>query len=175
MILAIDPGNADTGFVLYDSTRLQLLARGKWPNGKLLTAIRNREFADADSLAIEHAQSFGMKVWNQVFDATLWGGRFVESWDLASGGKPHRLVYRRDAKVHVTGSGKAKDQQVRQCLLERWGGKDIAMGTRKTPGPLAGVTADMWAALAIAVYAAEVAVFRTDADLKAAPLNGGAA
>lgn len=153
-LLAIDPGSALTGYVLYDVDARALVLRGKCSNEDLVAMIRRAEFSSALMLAIEHAQSFGAKVWNQVFDATLWGGRFVEAWDSVTSGRPHALVFRRDVKLHVTGSPKAKDQQVRQCLLEQWGGKDVAVGTKKQPGPLFGVTADMWAALAIAVYAA---------------------
>ena len=55
---------------------------------------------------------------------------------------------------------------VRQALIDRHGGA-TAIGKKASKGPLYGCSADVWAALGVAVY-------WTDARLKAAPLNGGA-
>jgi hypothetical protein len=46
---------------------------------------------------------------------------------------------------------RAKDANIRQALIDRFG----AVGTKKMPGPLFGVSSHYWAALAVAVYAAE--------------------
>ena len=154
IVLAIDPGSAASGYVLYSAVDQLVLDRGKLENERLLAHIYEDDWGGATDLAIEMAQSFGAKVWDQVFVTTMWVGRFVEAWS-AGRGLPHRLVYRRDVKLHVTGSPRAKDPQVRACLLERWGGKEKAVGTKAQPGPLWGVKADSWAALAIAVTFAE--------------------
>lgn len=154
IVLAIDPGNEESGYVLYDAVSQLVLERGKCSNEQLLNSLRGSEFDAATDLAIEMAQSFGAKVWDQVFVATRWVGRFIEAWDNATG-CPHHFVYRRDVKLHITGSPRAKDGQIRQCLLERWGGKTIAVGTKSARGPLYGITADAWAALAVAVTFAD--------------------
>jgi hypothetical protein len=55
-------------------------------------------------------------------------------------------------KLHLCKSTKANDASIRQALIDRYGpGKERAIGTKKAPGPLYGVKADVWAALALAV------------------------
>jgi len=54
-------------------------------------------------------------------------------------------------KNELAGTARAKDGQIRNVLIDRWGGKDVAIGNKKQPGPLFGVTADCWQVLAIAV------------------------
>ena len=63
-------------------------------------------------------------------------------------------VYRIPRKEVVTalcGSSKANDASVRQALIDRYGGKEKAIGKKKAPGPLYGVTKDVWSALAVAI------------------------
>jgi hypothetical protein len=61
------------------------------------------------------------------------------------------LVFRRDVKLHLCGSARAKDPNIRQALLDRFG----PVGTKKAPGPLYGVKSHIWSALAVAVTASE--------------------
>jgi hypothetical protein len=101
--------------------------------------------------------SYGMPVGAEVFETCVWIGRFAERWQHAYGYEhvPPRMVYRREVKLHLCGSSKAKDPNVRQALIDKWGGKDKAIGKKASPGPLYGLTGDCWAALAVAVTAAE--------------------
>jgi hypothetical protein len=50
---------------------------------------------------------------------------------------------------------KAKDANVRQALIDRYGGKAEAIGTVKKQGPLYRVKSHAWQALAVAVTASE--------------------
>ena len=62
------------------------------------------------------------------------------------------MIYRKDVKLHLCGSPRAKDSNIRQALIDRFGpGKEKAIGLKKTPGPLYGVKSHVWAALAVAV------------------------
>jgi hypothetical protein len=81
-----------------------------------------------------------------VFETCIWIGRFTELSRLA-GGKLSR-VFRRDIKLHLCNSPRAKDANVRQALIDRLG----PQGTKKLPGPTYGVKSHEWAALAVAVY-----------------------
>jgi len=144
-VLAIDPGNELTAVVLYDQGEKLPLDRVKIPNDEVLVGLASNRW-DAQHLAIEMAESFGAKVWSQVFTTVLWTGRFVQAW-----GKDFTLVTRSEVKLALTGSRRAKDGQIRNVLIDRWGGKDAAIGKKAAPGPLFGVTADCWQALAIAV------------------------
>jgi hypothetical protein len=61
-------------------------------------------------------------------------------------------VKRREVKIHLCGSMKAKDANVRQVLLDRYGpGKAKAVGLKRSPGPLYGFSKDLWSALAVGI------------------------
>lgn len=153
IVLAIDPGNKQSALVLYDTIKSSVIDKCKIDNEEARLRVK---YAVADHLAIEMAESFGAKVWGQVFTTVLWTGRFVEAWS-----KTFTLVTRREVKMHLTNSAKAKDSQIRNCLIERWGGKDTAIGNKMTPGPLKGITADCWQALAIAVTYSDLSAHNT--------------
>jgi hypothetical protein len=120
----------------------------KMPNTALLAHLAQ---FDAHMLAVEMFSSYGMPVGAEVFEACVWVGRFIERW-----GGEYRLIYRTDVKLHLTNQRRAKDANVRQALIDRYGpGKDRAIGRKASPGPLYGLTGDCWSALAVAVTAAE--------------------
>jgi hypothetical protein len=66
----------------------------------------------------------------------------------ALGDEPVR-VKRIEVKSHICHSAKANDANIRQALIDRYNGKDAAIGKKAKPGPLYGVSGDMWAALAV--------------------------
>lgn len=153
IVLAIDPGNEESAWVLYDGEKP--IAFEKESNVELLNKLQlwnegYGPFKGAERLAIEMIASYGMPVGREVFETCVWIGRFVEAW---SGN--YSLVYRKDVKLHLCGQPRAKDGNIRQALIDRWGGKDKAIGKKKTPGPLYGISADVWSALAIAVTYAD--------------------
>ena len=155
IVLAIDPGSTESALVWFDSSAQRVLDKYKADNQACLEQIAQ---SNVDWLAIEQAESFGAKVWSQVFTTVVWTGRFIQAWEMTRPGRTrdtHTQVTRREVKMHLTGSARAKDGQIRNCLIDRWGGKDKAIGSKKQPGPLLGVTADMWQALAIGVTYAD--------------------
>jgi hypothetical protein len=94
-----------------------------------------------------------MPVGKEVFDTCIWTGRFIQAHKEAHGLKAeHTLVYRKDVKIHFCHSMKAKDSNIRQALIDRFGGKDKAIGKKNAPGPLYGVSKDMWQALAVGLF-----------------------
>lgn len=146
-ILAIDPGNEQSAWVLYADGSPKSF--GKEDNADLLYLnyrVDPRGVAPRFPLAIEMIASYGMPVGAEVFETCVWIGRFIQAW-----GGPWSFVYRRDVKLHLCGSSRAKDGNVRQALLDRWGGKKAALGNKASPGPLFGFKADVWQALAVAV------------------------
>lgn len=153
MILAIDPGTTETGWALFEGGRVA--RSGVQTNEQLLCVLGLRPapglgMVYADELAIEMIASYGMAVGREVFETCVWIGRFQEAWSRARG-KPVRLVYRKDVKLHLCGNPRAKDPNIRQALLDKLG----PQGTKKAPGPTYGVKSHAWAALAVAVTAAE--------------------
>ena len=114
------------------------------PNDKLLGRLR-RGGAAFDMVVIEKVESFGMGVGAEVFETVFWSGRFAEAIDPV----PVERIGRKAVKVALCGDPRAKDPNVRQALIDRYGGKERAIGTKRLPGPLHGVAKDMWAALAV--------------------------
>lgn len=141
-ILAIDPGPTESGVVLFRAGRV--IAAGVHDNRTVLATIAA---ADADILAIEMIASYGMAVGREVFETCVWVGRFQQAWRSPESA---RLVYRRDVKLHLCGSAKAKDANIRAALIDLLG----PAGTRKQPGPTYGVKSHAWAALGVAVTVA---------------------
>jgi hypothetical protein len=58
---------------------------------------------------------------------------------------------RRAVKVAICGDSRAKDPNIRQALIDRYGGKERAIGNKNLTGPLHAIARDVWAALALAV------------------------
>jgi hypothetical protein len=148
-VFAIDPGNVESAYVRIDGD-MRPLAFGKVPNEQLLSELTHIVEKD-DVLAIEMVASYGMPVGAEVFETCVWIGRFaqeVHSW--WSEPRAH-LIYRRDVKLHHCGSARAKDGNIRQALIDRFGDK----GTKAAPGFFYGFKADLWQAMALAVYVAD--------------------
>lgn len=150
MILAIDPGPERSAWVEYEQGILA--AFGIDSNAALLARIPGTA---ADRFAIESIASYGMAVGAEVFETCVWVGRLIQRWEDSAGWTPAQRVYRRDVKLHLCGSARAKDANVRQALIDRYGGKERAIGRKAAPGPLYGVTSHVWSALAVAVTAAD--------------------
>jgi len=141
-ILAVDPGTAQSGWCVFGGGRV--MDSGVMANDALLLRVKR---ATETGLAIEMIASYGMPVGREIFETCVWVGRFQEAWpDIAA----TRLVYRRDVKLHLCGSARAKDANIRQALIDKIG----PVGTKKAPGQLYGVTSHAWAAVAVAVTAA---------------------
>lgn len=151
-LLAIDPGTTESAWVVWDGQTVG--HRGLSGNPALLTFLCSRtslEFDGCTEMAIEMIASYGMPVGAEVFETCVWIGRFIEAW--AAQGRNWRWVYRRQVKLELCGSARAKDGNIRQALIDRFGGKDKAIGKKKAPGPLYGISGDLWAALGVAIVA----------------------
>jgi hypothetical protein len=147
-LLAIDPGPEESGFVVYDTDARLVLEHGIAPNEVLLARCwRERDPADQHHLAIELIASYGMTVGKTVFDTCIWIGRFVEAW----GAVDYTLVTRHEVKMHLCHTKNSSNSNVREALIDRWGGKAQAIGNKKAPGRLHGITSHAWSALAVAV------------------------
>lgn len=144
LILAIDPGPIESGVCLLDEglpvwavvysnevieSMLVKCSRGLW-----------------SVVVIEMIASYGMPVGAEVFETCVWIGRFMQ----ASQSPVYRL-FRRDIKTHLCQSSRAKDSNVWAAIVDRFGGKDAAVGRIKSPGPLYGIKSHARAALAVAL------------------------
>ena len=144
MILAIDPGPEQSAWVLYDGALP--VAAMKEDNAPLLTRVDNHSVnGAADVLVIEQVACMGMSVGAEVFETVFWSGRFAERFGMFA------RVKRHEVKMHLCGNMRAKDANIRQAIIDRYGGKDKAIGRKASPGPLYGISGDCWSALAIAI------------------------
>ncbi|MFH0981899.1 MAG: hypothetical protein V2A79_10200 [Planctomycetota bacterium] len=152
-IIAIDPGTEKSAMLIYTVETAVPWRCKIVSNEQVLREITGI----ADMLAIEIIESFGMPVGRETFDTVLWTGRFIQKWcdkGFAESSVCH--LSRRAVKMHLCHSMQAKDSNVRQVLIDRFGpGKEKAVGTKKSPGPLYGIKKDIWSALAVAVTAAD--------------------
>lgn len=142
IVLAIDPGPERSGFILWDGTVIEC---GTLDNQSLRYRL-GASTLNAGLCAIEMIASYGMPVGKEVFETCVWIGRFVERYPM-----PVHLVYRKDVKMHLCGTPRAKDGNIRAALIDKHG----APGTKKQKGPTYGLSGHLWAALAVADYAME--------------------
>jgi hypothetical protein len=121
----------------------KIVDHGHLPNAEIRQILIGREY---DRCACEMIASYGMAVGSSTFETCVWIGRFSEIARVDV-----ELIFRKDIKLFLCGTMRAKDANIRQALLDLIG----PQGTKKTPGPTYGIKSHTWAALAVAVYAAQ--------------------
>jgi hypothetical protein len=134
--IGIDPGPKLHGVVGWTGT--EVFAAEDMTTEELVEFLRQA----TAPVACEWITSFGMAVGKEVFQTVFQIGRIYQS-------RPMRLIPRIDVKLHICKSTRAKDANIRQALIDRFG----PTGTKKNPGPLWGVSGHKWPALAVAVTA----------------------
>ena len=160
-ILAIDPGSEQSAYVIYGDGKIYDF--GIKENEALLDSglVQENIYEHyCGRFAIEMIASYGMAVGKTVFETCVWIGRFIQSW---GNDDTCNKVYRKDVKMYLCNSMRAKDGNIRQAIIDRYaatgGGKTPQIGTKAKPGPLYGVSKDVWAALAVAITFSETHSF----------------
>jgi len=154
-ILAIDPGNTESGYAIIEQTTCRPLKVGKISNYQLRNQIDNGELLiGVDQVSIEMIASYGMAVGKEVFETCVWIGRYLELLTTICNVD---LVYRRNVKLHHCHTSKAKDSNITQALVDRFasGVTNHGKGSKAAPGWFYGFKADIWQAYALAVYTAD--------------------
>jgi hypothetical protein len=146
MILSIDPGNIESAYVVLDEN-LKPVEFGKFVNENVRQELRRylNKYHHEIHIAIEMIASYGMSVGKEVFETCIWIGRFtemVETFNMNT-----HYIYRKDEKINLCGTMKAKDSNIIQALKDRFGDK----GTKKAPGWFYGFGKDVWQAYAVGV------------------------
>jgi hypothetical protein len=140
MNIAIDPGTTHSAFVQFHNGKI--VDHGHLPNTEIRQVLIGREYTRC---AIEMIASYGMAVGASTFETCVWIGRFIEVSRVDV-----ELIFRKDIKLFLCGTMRAKDGNVRQALVDLLGDQ----GTKKNKGHTYGISSHKWAALAVAVYAA---------------------
>ena len=152
-LIGIDPGTTHSGWVSLDGNG-HVVRAGILKNEALLAQLGQSLEERQQTLAIEWVSSYGMPVGREVFETCRWVGRFQEAWHT-----PGEVVFitRAEVKLQLCHSSRAKDQNVRQALIDLFqptgGGAVPQIGTARHKGPLYGVHSHAWSALAVAVVA----------------------
>lgn len=151
MILAIDPGNIESAYVLLDKN-LKPIKIGKVKNHVLLddlTMDRFYEDAFIEHFAIEMISSYGMPVGREIFDTCVWIGRFIERANFRN----IKQLYRKEVKMNLCNTMRANDSNIIQALVDRFAPnvRNKGKGIKANKGWFYGFKADIWAAYAVAV------------------------
>jgi hypothetical protein len=148
-VLAIDPGNTQSAWLLYDRNIEAPKDFGIESKTELLLRIKNFKAKSTTRLAVL------MRFGKSVFDTCVWIDRLIDAW----GWPTYTQIYRLDVKMHLCHDSRAKDGNIRQAIIDRYpasgGGKIPQIGTKKQPGLLYGIKKDLWSALAIAITVSE--------------------
>lgn len=148
-IFAVDPGNVQSAYVILDAQALRPVTAQIVPNAELLQIIADYPDKGATAFVVEMVASYGMAVGETVFETVFWIGQFYAA------AKPYlsrSRIYRMDVKMNLCHNSRAKDANIRQALIDRFG----IVGTKKDPGWFYGFKADMWAAYAVGVTFADI-------------------
>jgi len=143
MLIAIDPGPARSALVMIGAK----IEGQIYNNDDLLKRIRGiaRVSGNGSTLVIEMIASYGMPVGKEVFETCVMIGQLVEAWHPNTCVRIPRL----EVKRRLCHNTRANDSNIRAAIIDRFGGKDAAIGLKKHQGPLYGFHADLWAALAV--------------------------
>lgn len=156
MILAIDPGSTESGYVILGED-LSIWDKGKVENEDLLNNIMDDCIMDSKEkgyvtyIAIEMIASYGMSVGKEVFETCVWIGRFYQQTEKL--GFTPQFIYRKDEKLNLCHSMKANDSNIVQALVDRFapGERNHGKGVKSKKGWFYGFSKDIWQAYAVGI------------------------
>ncbi len=162
LVLGIDPGSSMSAAVLLDidfdnikindpkyTIKRESPFPAKFKNLELYEALEVLKNQYRDMIAvIEGMQYVGGSAGMSVFQTVFWIGRFFEKLLPIS----LDIVSRMTIKTHFCGTPRSNDSDILKALIDRYGPK----GKKANPGPTYGFSGDMWSALAVATFAADV-------------------
>lgn len=157
-ILAIDPGNTESAYVLMNDD-YSIVESGfrKRVNELALLDVKAAHFLFSErcgedlTVVIEKVASYGMAVGAEVFETCIWIGRFAQA--AMERGCRVEYVYRLDEKLALCHDSRARDSNIRQALVDRFAkfDKKTGKGTKKHPDWFYGFSRDIWSAYAVGV------------------------
>ena len=143
-ILSIDAGTIESGYCL--SEGYKPLHFGKISNEDLLQIVKKEEY---DVLVYEEFAAMGMPLGQTTITSITWNGRYIQS--ALDRDKRTEPIFRREVKICLCGTMKAKDGNIRQALIDRFAQFDFknGKGTKKRKDYFYGFSKDSWSAAAI--------------------------
>lgn len=171
-IYAIDPGPDESGYVMLDMRDYAVVECGHESNRLLESQMES--MSRYVLFVSEDVVCYGMAVGQSTIDTCVQIGRFSKAAEKVNATLSR--INRREIKLALCGSMKAKDGNVRQAIIDMYGGAEIAQGGVKCkkckgkgwfgagrpvcqkckgggweypPGPLVDVKSHAWSALAV--------------------------
>ena len=159
MILAIDPGSVESGVVLIRESDFKPLVAEKINNEDLLYNIELSVYERVqgeeclEHVAIEMIGSYGMAVGQTVFETCVWIGRIIQTVKKVDKDIKIKYIYRKDEKINLCNSMKAKDSNIIQALIDRFAPNtpNKGKGSKNVPGWFYGFKKDIWQAYAVGI------------------------
>lgn len=147
-ILAIDVGTTETGFCIINKETYKPIRFGKISNEDLLDIVRNEDY---DTLIYEEFQSYGMPIGVSTITSITWNGRYMQI--ALDRKKQVDYIYRKEEKMNLCNSMKAKDSNIRQALIDRFAKFDFknGKGVKGNKDFFYGFSKDVWSAFAVGV------------------------
>jgi hypothetical protein len=138
MIIGIDPGTEESGFVAYDFERRKLFDSGTLINECIVSTVPSMlkyiPYAMKETrcmLSIEMPENFGMVVGYHVFETLFFIGRLYQKiLDHSIPRESIHRITRGNIKYAVIGKRGCKDGDIRQAMINRYG--DTLKKTAKT-------------------------------------------
>jgi len=130
MILAIDPGTHESGWCIVDPITHLPTQKGIADNEEiLLHIVKTCQTYTHCKVVCEMVANYGMAVGKNVFETVEWIGRFHQQTVIH--GHVFEHVYRTDIKVYLCNTVRATNANVRQALIDRYGGDLAAIGAKR--------------------------------------------
>jgi hypothetical protein len=151
VLLCVDPDPVGGSWVLLDPHGTVLASCLHQPVDELVAVVD----PSLPLVVVEDVQSYGMPAGRSMFDTAKVIGELRGACRREC--VAFEEISRPAVKAMVCRSAKAKDAHVRQAILDAYppdgGGKTPQIGTKRQPGPLYGISQDLWAALALGLTA----------------------
>lgn len=147
-VFSLDPGPTQSAFIRCCftgdnsllGTPLVIEDMGTIGNNEMLERLARVTGAH---LACEQVRCMGMPAGASVFDTVHWCGRFHQK--AVERGLTMTFIPRVKIKHNICGSHQAKDANIRQALIDKYG----EPGVKANPGMLYRVSSHLWSALAV--------------------------
>lgn len=147
-ILCLDVGTEESAYCIINSETYKPLKFEKINNIELLKIVKNEKY---DKMVYEEFQCYGMAIGVSTIKSITWNGRYIQS--ALDRNKPVEYIYRKEEKMNLCGSMKAKDTNIRQSLIDRFAEFDLKQGkgTKDNKDFFYGFKSDIWASYAVGV------------------------
>jgi hypothetical protein len=146
-ILTLDVGTTHTAYCI-GNLYYDIIEFNKVDNEYILGLINS---STLDTLAYEEFASYGMPIGKSTMESIKWNGRYIQK--AIDNNLKVVPIFRKDVKINLCGTMKAKDTNIRQALINRFAQHDFknGKGTKNNKDVFYGVSADMWSAIALYV------------------------